>query len=124
VADSYRLMAATAVSTGRLPKVLMVTSPEGEAHDAVAANFAASLTTLAQMVAGGLGVTLLPESALASEAAPREIAVRRFRSPAPSRQIGLAWRRTSARDEEFHLLGGLLRHRPRGRLRRKTHQAS
>lgn len=70
---------------------------------------AASLTTLAQMVAGGLGVTLLPESAVAIEAASSEVVVRRFRAPAPTREIGLAWRRTSPRDDEFHLLGDLLR---------------
>jgi LysR family hydrogen peroxide-inducible transcriptional activator len=70
---------------------------------------AASLNTLVQMVAGGLGVTLLPASAVATEARGRAVAVRPFRAPAPSREIGLAWRRTSPRAEEFRQLGALLR---------------
>lgn len=70
---------------------------------------AASLSTLVQMVAGGLGVTLLPASAVAVEARGREeIAIRPFRAPGPSREIGLAWRRSSRRGEEFRLLGALL----------------
>ncbi len=77
---------------------------------------ATSLTTLVQMVAGGLGVTLLPASAVAAEIRGREVTVRPFRAPAPSREIGLAWRRTSARAEEFALLGDLLRrHTPKSR---------
>jgi LysR family hydrogen peroxide-inducible transcriptional activator len=69
---------------------------------------AASLSTLVQMVAGGLGVTLLPSSSLATEARGRAVAVRPFRAPAPSRTIGLAWRRSSPRGGEFHQLGGFL----------------
>ena len=70
---------------------------------------AASLSTLVQMVAGGLGVTLLPASAVPVEARGREeIAIRPFRAPGPSREIGLAWRRSSGRGEEFRLLGALL----------------
>src|SRR5262245_20331675 len=70
---------------------------------------AASLSTLVQMVAGGLGVTLLPTSALATEARGRAVAVRPFRAPAPSRRIGLAWRRSSPRGDEFRELGAFLR---------------
>src|SRR5262245_41941177 len=70
---------------------------------------AASLSTLVQMVAGGLGVTLLPASAVATEIRGRAVAVRPFRPPAPSREIGLAWRRTSPRGDEFRRLGAFLR---------------
>ena len=69
---------------------------------------AASLTTLVQMVAGGLGVTLLPASALAAEAKGREVVTRPFRKPVPMRTIGPAWRRSSPRAEEYRRLGGLL----------------
>ncbi len=70
---------------------------------------AASLTTLVQMVANGLGVTLLPESAVAVEArGARDLAVLPFRAPAPARRIGLAWRRGSPRSAEFRLLGALM----------------
>jgi len=70
---------------------------------------AASLNTLVQMVAGGLGVTLLPATAVETEARGRGVAVRPFRAPAPSREIGLAWRRRSARAPELGLLGERLR---------------
>jgi LysR family hydrogen peroxide-inducible transcriptional activator len=70
---------------------------------------ATSLSTLVQMVANGLGVTLLPRSALPLEVRPEAgLATRPFRAPAPSRTVGLAWRRASARGEEFRRLGELL----------------
>jgi LysR family hydrogen peroxide-inducible transcriptional activator len=52
------------------------------------------------MVATGAGVTLLPE--LASRGAyghAQGVAIRPFVRPAPSRRIGAAWRRSSARRE-------------------------
>jgi LysR family hydrogen peroxide-inducible transcriptional activator len=57
---------------------------------------ATSLSTLAQMVAGGAGVTLLPQIAVATEAARAALVVRRFVDPPPSRTLALIWRRASA----------------------------
>ena len=59
---------------------------------------ATSLETLRQMVAAGLGITLLPR--LAAEgpfASARGLAVRPFAPPAPNRVIGAAWRRSTSR---------------------------
>ncbi len=56
---------------------------------------ATSLTTLAQMVAGGAGVTLLPEIAVPTEARRAELSIRRFTQPAPKRTIALVWRKRS-----------------------------
>jgi LysR family hydrogen peroxide-inducible transcriptional activator len=71
---------------------------------------ATSLVTLVQMVANGLGVTLIPATAVdALVGRQTEVAVRAFRRPAPSRKLGLVWRRTSARADEFRVLAGLLR---------------
>jgi LysR family hydrogen peroxide-inducible transcriptional activator len=56
---------------------------------------ATSLATLAQMVAGGAGVTLLPEIAVATEGRGAPLLIRRFAEPAPRRTIGLVWRRGS-----------------------------
>lgn len=70
---------------------------------------ATSLETLRQMVASGAGVTLLPE--LATRGAwggARGIAVRYFAKPAPSRQVGLVWRRTSARREAIEAIAGVV----------------
>jgi LysR family transcriptional regulator, hydrogen peroxide-inducible genes activator len=57
---------------------------------------ATSLSTLAQMVAGGAGVTLLPMLAVATEAKRAELHVRAFAQPAPARTIALVWRKRSA----------------------------
>jgi LysR family hydrogen peroxide-inducible transcriptional activator len=56
---------------------------------------ATSLTTLAQMVAGGAGVTLLPEIAVPTEAKRAGLSIRRFTQPAPKRTIALVWRKRS-----------------------------
>jgi len=67
---------------------------------------ASSLATLIQMVASGLGLTLLPESVAASEVRPSDgIVLRRFRDPEPTRTIGLVWRRASDRGDAFATLG-------------------
>ena len=70
---------------------------------------AGSLNTLVQMVAGGIGITLLPRIALEVECrAPSSIVIRPFRKPEPSRTIGLVWRTKSPREHEFRLLAELL----------------
>jgi LysR family hydrogen peroxide-inducible transcriptional activator len=56
---------------------------------------ATSLSTLAQVVAGGAGVTLLPELAVATEVKRAELSIRRFTQPEPKRTIALVWRRRS-----------------------------
>jgi LysR family hydrogen peroxide-inducible transcriptional activator len=56
---------------------------------------ATSLATLTQMVASGLGVTLLPALAVPSEAERAGLCVRPFAEPAPARTIALVWRRRS-----------------------------
>lgn len=70
---------------------------------------ASSLNTLVQMVAGGIGITLLPRLSLEVEAPQRsQIVIIPFRKPEPSRTIGLVWRTTSPRAHEFQLLAKLL----------------
>lgn len=54
-----------------------------------------SLSTLVQMVGAGIGVTLIPEMALAVETRSAAVSVARFKAPQPSRTIGMIWRRTS-----------------------------
>jgi LysR family hydrogen peroxide-inducible transcriptional activator len=66
---------------------------------------AASLATLVQLVAAGLGVTLLPAIAAAVEVPEGAgLVVRPFTKPAPRRTIGLVWRTTSPRAAEYALL--------------------
>lgn len=71
---------------------------------------ATSLNTLTQMVANGLGVTLLPALALETEARPdSRIVTHPFAGRPPERRIGLVWRRSSGRGREFRLLGDCLK---------------
>ena len=52
---------------------------------------ASSLTTLVQMVAGGIGITLLPQMSLQVEATPlKQLVIKPFQKPQPYRTIGLA----------------------------------
>ena len=70
-----------------------------------------SLHTVVQMVAGGLGITLLPQMAVESGAlAGSGLVVRPLTGGdgAPTRGIGLAWRAASARATDFRLLGAAL----------------
>ncbi|WP_242905937.1 hydrogen peroxide-inducible genes activator [Actinomadura terrae] len=77
---------------------------------AAAATYATSLATLVQLVSGGLGVTLVPETALPVETrrAPN-LSLHRFASPAPFRRIGLGFRSTSPRADEFAALAATVR---------------
>jgi LysR family hydrogen peroxide-inducible transcriptional activator len=70
---------------------------------------ATSLSTLAQMVAGGAGVTLLPEMALPVESRRARMRVRRFAAPAPARTIALVWRARSPLAEVLRPLAATLR---------------
>ena len=56
---------------------------------------ASSLSTLVQMVSAGIGVTLIPEMAVAVETRSAPVSIARFRGRQPSRTIGMIWRRTS-----------------------------
>lgn len=68
---------------------------------------ASSLATIVEMVSAGLGITLLPEMSLAMEERGRDLTVIRFADPEPSRSIGLVWRASSPRKEDFRELGRL-----------------
>lgn len=56
---------------------------------------ASSLSTLVQMVSAGIGVTLIPEMAVPVETRSASVSVARFKSPQPSRTLGMVWRKTS-----------------------------
>ncbi|HOV96192.1 MAG TPA: DNA-binding transcriptional regulator OxyR [Thermomonas sp.] len=67
---------------------------------------ATSLETLRQMVAAGVGVTLLPAlSVHAPIAASPNIQLVPFHTPPPSRKIALVWRKSSAMDAFLQGMG-------------------
>ena len=82
---------------------------------------ATSLTTLVQMVAGGSGVTLLPELAVATEAARAGLTVRPIASAKAHRTIALVWRKRSPLAPALHEIGSVMRDAfPHARDRRRT----
>lgn len=78
----------------------------GAGQDTIAAT---SLGTLVNMVAGGLGVSLLPR--LATDhglSTGSDIAIRAFVKPVIGRQVGIAWKAGSPRAEEAREIGELV----------------
>lgn len=70
---------------------------------------ATSLTTVVQMVASGIGVTLIPAMAQDNGVlSSSEVCVTPFEGNEVSRQIGLMWRRKTPRQTEFRMLGNYI----------------
>jgi LysR family hydrogen peroxide-inducible transcriptional activator len=69
---------------------------------------ASSLSTIVQMVANGLGLTLLPEISIDVETRHGDIKLMRFVEPEPSRVVGLAWRTTNPRRRDFDAFAELI----------------
>jgi LysR family hydrogen peroxide-inducible transcriptional activator len=64
-----------------------------------------SLETIRQMVAGGVGVTVLPATSTATSGGANDlIRILPFARPAPTRRVGLAWRRSFPRPEAIEAL--------------------
>eukprot|EP01037_Dinobryon_pediforme_P016556 gene16556-16735_t len=69
-----------------------------------------SLSTLVQMVSAGIGVTLIPEMAVAVETRSASVSIAHFKSPQPSRTIGMIWRKTSPLAKQLLQISGVVRH--------------
>ncbi len=83
---------------------------------------ATSLTTLVQIVAAGGGATLLPELAVPHEVTDAHLCLRRFAEPAPSRTIGLVWRKRYPFADVLRAAAGTIR-RAYAALRVERHGA-
>ncbi|ODT08139.1 MAG: LysR family transcriptional regulator [Mesorhizobium sp. SCN 65-20] len=68
-----------------------------------------SLSTLVQMVGAGIGVTLIPEMAVPVETLSASVSVARFKSPQPSRTIGMIWRKASPLAEQLTQISEVVR---------------
>lgn len=68
-----------------------------------------SLSTLVQMVGAGIGLTLLPETAIPLEAGRAPVALAHLPTPPPSRSIGMVWRKTHPLGEHFKLIADIVR---------------
>lgn len=74
---------------------------------------ATSLETLRQMVAAGVGMTLLPMLAV-TPPVPNSPSIKllSFKNPPPTRRLAMVWRRSSAMGPFLHDLAGILRDLP------------
>jgi LysR family transcriptional regulator, hydrogen peroxide-inducible genes activator len=75
---------------------------------------ATSIETLRQMVAAGVGCTLLPLLASlpgAGSVRDEMVQIRPFVAPEPTRTIGLVWRRNYPRESTIKTLGAMIRDR-------------
>jgi LysR family hydrogen peroxide-inducible transcriptional activator len=63
-----------------------------------------SLETIRQMVAGGVGITVLPATSVGAGGGSDLIRVLPFGRPVPTRRVGLAWRRSFPRPEAIEAL--------------------
>ncbi len=63
-----------------------------------------SLETIRNMVASGMGITVLPASANSARYRSKLLSVIPFTKPAPSRRIALAWRKSFARTQAIEAL--------------------
>jgi LysR family transcriptional regulator, hydrogen peroxide-inducible genes activator len=88
------------------------TAARGNGASAGSTTFgASSLTTVMQMVAGGYGVTLIPQIAADVERRDDRVKFLRLEDPQPGRSIGLVFRRTSPRKADFAALGEVVKER-------------
>ena len=121
-AADHPLARASRVSTDQLEQEELILLEDGHclrAHALAVCNIggrgeesfaATSLHTLVQMVASGLGVTLLPAMAVeAGLADAAHVAVRPLDDLSARREIVVAWRRGSSRGPEGRLLAEALR---------------
>lgn len=70
---------------------------------------ASSLATVMQMVANGYGITLIPQIAADVELRDERVKLLRFKEPQPGRRLGLVFRRTSPRKQDFQVLSDLVK---------------
>jgi LysR family hydrogen peroxide-inducible transcriptional activator len=87
-----------AIAACKLPR-----TPKGEIMEG------SSLSTLVQMVAAGLGVTLIPEMAAAVEGRSAPVVVERLADRPPSRTVGLIWRQSDPLAHSYSALADELR---------------
>lgn len=68
-----------------------------------------SLSTLVQMVGAGIGVTLIPDMAVAVEARAAPVNIIRFAAPRPMRTVGMIWRKTNPMADQLRDVAEIVR---------------
>lgn len=68
-----------------------------------------ALSTLVQMVGAGIGVTLVPQMAVATETRAADVAIQTLAAPRPTRRIGMVWRKSNPLAPQLASLAPLVR---------------
>lgn len=68
-----------------------------------------SLSTLVQMVAAGIGVTFIPQMAVAVETRRASVSIARFKNPQPTRTLGMIWRKKSPLADQLLQISEIVR---------------
>lgn len=68
-----------------------------------------SLSTLVQMVGAGIGITLIPQIAVPIETRSAAVSMARLPAPAPTRTIGMIWRKTNPLSAQLQHFAGTIR---------------
>jgi LysR family hydrogen peroxide-inducible transcriptional activator len=93
------------LNTGHCFRDQVLEACPGQAPDALTDGRAgSSLETIRNMVASGLGISVLPCSALNKRYESKLLGIIDFDSPAPSRKVALAWREGFARPQAIEAL--------------------
>ncbi|KXW74467.1 hydrogen peroxide-inducible protein [Mycolicibacterium phlei DSM 43070] len=87
-------------------EVCALANVQDTGHDAARAS---SLPTVVQLVAAGMGATLLPATAVPVETRGAALGIATFADPAPGRRVGIVWRAASSRGERFLDLARVIR---------------
>ena len=61
------------------------------------------------MVGAGLGVTLIPQMAVAIETCSAAVSVSRLAAPRPARTIGMIWRKSNPLADHLIAMAGVVR---------------
>ena len=82
-----------------------------------------ALSTLVQMVGAGIGVTLIPDMAVAIETRSAAVSIARLAQPRPTRTIGMVWRKTNPLAEQLMTISSIVRQagtaEPDGEMKRE-----
>lgn len=68
-----------------------------------------SLSTLVQMVGAGIGITLIPQMAVAIDTRSAAVSVARLGDPSPSRMVGMVWRRSNPLAAQLQQISEIVR---------------
>jgi LysR family transcriptional regulator, hydrogen peroxide-inducible genes activator len=92
------------LNSGHCLRDQVVEACPGQSNTATEGRAGSSIETIRNMVASGLGISVLPDGALSRQHASKLVASLPFADPAPSRRIGIAWRESFGRKKAVDVI--------------------